>query len=69
MKIFRRLNKFLIKRNIKINYVDVGARQDLSNLWKKLEKNINVYGFETDPDELKRIKIKFPSRTYYEFGL
>ena len=69
MKIFSRLNKFLNKRNIKINYVDVGARQDLSNLWKKLEKNINVYGFETDPDELKRIKIKFPSRTYYEFGL
>jgi hypothetical protein len=69
MKIFSRLNKFLNKRNIKINYVDVGARQDLSKVWKKLEKNINVFGFETDPDELKRIKTKFPSRTYYDFGL
>ena len=69
MNILSRLNKFLKNRNIKINYVDVGAREDISNLWKKIEKCINVFGFETDPDELKRIKNKFPSRTYYEFGL
>ena len=69
MKIISRLNKFLKKRNIKFNYVDVGAREDVSNLWKKLEKNINVFGFETDPDELKKLKNKFPARSYYEFGL
>jgi FkbM family methyltransferase len=69
MKTLNRLNKFLENRKTKINYVDVGAREDISNLWKKLEKSINVYGFETDPIELKRIKNKFPLRTYYEFGL
>ena len=55
MKIVSRLNLFLEKRNIKFNYVDVRAREDVSNLWKKLEKNINVFGFETDPDELKKV--------------
>tara|TARA_B100001094_G_C18062275_1_gene735668 strand:- start:165 stop:1067 length:903 start_codon:yes stop_codon:yes gene_type:complete len=69
MKVLSRLNAFLKKRKIKFNYVDVGAREDISNIWKKLEDNINVFGFETDLDELKRLKNKFPSRTYYEFGL
>ena len=69
MKILSRLNAFLKKREIKFNYVDVGAREDISNIWKKLEDNINVFGFETDLEELKRLKNKFPSRTYYEFGL
>ena len=69
MKIISKLNLFLKNNNLKFNYVDVGARWDISNLWKKLEDNTRVFGFETDPDEIKVLKKQFPSRTYYEFGL
>lgn len=56
-------------KNLKINYVDVGARDDISNLLNKIQDNLNVYGFETDPDENELLKKKFPNRKYYKYGL
>ena len=65
--ISKRLNVFLKKHNLKINYLDIGAREDLSPLWKSLENNLNVMGFETDPVENKRLYEKFPNRKYFPF--
>jgi FkbM family methyltransferase len=65
----KRLNSFLKNKNLKINYVDVGARDDISNLLNKIQDNLNVYGFETDPDENELLKKKFPNRKYYKYGL
>ncbi|MAC93776.1 MAG: hypothetical protein CMC01_08815 [Flavobacteriaceae bacterium] len=65
----KRLNSFLENKDLKINYVDVGARDDISELLKKIQVNLNVYGFETDPNENELLNKKFPNRKYYEYGL
>ena len=65
----KKLKKILNKNNLKLNYIDIGARGDLSLLWKKLDSVTQIFGFETDPKELTRLKNKFPSRKYFEFGL
>lgn len=65
----KKLNYFLKNKNLKINYVDVGARNDLSELLQKIEANLNVFGFEVDPNERELLNKKFPNRKYYEFGL
>jgi FkbM family methyltransferase len=66
---FNRINKFLKDNNLKIIYVDVGAREDLSGMWKKMENNLNVIGFESDPVETQLLNKKYPLRKYYPFGL
>ena len=64
-----KLKNFLTLKDLKINYVDVGSRGDISKLLLKFEKNINVYGFETDPVENEILTKKFPSRKYFGYGL
>jgi len=64
-----KLNSFLKKYNLKINYVDVGARDDISPLLKSFNDNIKIIGFEVDPEERNKLKEKFPDRKYYDFGL
>lgn len=65
----KRLNSFLKNKDLKINYIDVGARDDISELLKKIEVNLNVYGFETDPSENEFLNKKYPNRKYYKYGL
>lgn len=59
--------------NVKISFLDVGARGDLPPPWLQLEarfpQRINVAGFETDTEELAQLKKKFPSRNYFPVGL
>ena len=65
----KKLIAYLKKNDLKINYVDVGARDDLSPLFKKLEEQLNVAGFEVNYEEFLNLKQKFPNRKYYNFGL
>jgi len=65
----KKLITFLKKNELKINYVDVGARDDLSPLFKKFEEQLNVAGFEVNYEEFLNLKQKFPNRKYYNFGL
>lgn len=55
----------------KIHYVDIGARGDLGEPWKSLEKKnrLFVYGFEADPVEHDRLRINYPFRKYYPVAL
>ena len=50
------------KNNIKFNYIDVGARGDISSPWKELEKDTLIVGFEPDIIEAKRLNNIFKSR-------
>lgn len=57
-------------RGLKINYFDIGARGDLDDPWIFFDADsLNVFGFESDPVESKRLREKFPDRTYFPFGL
>jgi FkbM family methyltransferase len=57
------------KNNIKFNYIDVGARGDISSPWKELEKDTLIVGFEPDIIEAKRLNNIFKSRKYYGIAL
>jgi hypothetical protein len=65
----KKIKNILNENNLKLNYVDIGARGDLSFLWKKLDSVTQIFGFETDTKEMTRLKNKFPFRKYFEFGL
>lgn len=53
----------------KINYIDVGARGNLTDPWFYHENELNVFGFEADPNECKRLQEKYPNRKYFNFAL
>ncbi|WP_081486116.1 FkbM family methyltransferase [Herbaspirillum sp. GW103] len=58
------------KLNIKINYLDVGARGDVAAPWSLFaEGTLNVIGFEPDPIECQRLQRIYPARTYYPHAL
>lgn len=53
-----------------INYLDVGARGDVSEPWSLFAPEaIKVIGFEPDPDECERLSALYPGRAYYPNAL
>lgn len=54
----------------KINYLDVGARGDISAPWNYFDNSkIKIIGFEPDEIEAKRLSKLYPDRTYYPYAL
>lgn len=65
--IFSRLFRDL---SISINYLDVGARGDISLPWSLFDRDsLKVIGFEPDPKECNRLQEKYPHRIYYPHAL
>lgn len=58
------------KKNLIVNYLDVGARGDVSEPWSLFAPGtIKVIGFEPDPEECERLSETYPERKYYPNAL
>ena len=58
------------QQDLVVNYLDVGARGDVSEPWSLFEPGtIKVIGFEPDPDECERLSKSYPERKYYPNAL
>ena len=66
-------SKSKLLNNVEISFLDIGARGNLPPPWLHLEKQfpnrLKVAGFETDPEELAKLKRSFPKRKYFPVGL
>lgn len=59
-----------VKNNdLVFNYIDVGARGDISSPWLELEKHSRIIGFEPDADEAKHLNKLFKNRKYFDIAL
>ena len=58
------------RQGLVVNYLDVGARGDVSEPWSLFEPGaIKVIGFEPDPVECDRLSKSYPGRKYYPNAL
>ena len=58
------------RQELIINYLDVGARGDVSEPWSLFSpESIKVIGFEPDPEECARLSAAYPKRKYYPNAL
>lgn len=55
--------------NLTFNYIDVGARGDISSPWSELEEKSIIVGFEPDSKESQRLNSKFKNRKYFDIAL
>lgn len=58
------------RQGLVVNYLDVGARGDVSEPWSLFEPGaIKVIGFEPDPAECDLLSKSYPGRKYYPNAL
>jgi len=60
---------FVKNNGLIFNYIDVGARGDISSPWLELENDSLIVGFEPDTREAKRLNKKFNYRKYFDIAL
>lgn len=60
---------FVEAKKLSFNYIDIGARGDISSPWLELENFTLIVGFEPDTHEAKRLNDKFGDRKYFDMAL
>jgi len=60
---------FVKTKNLSFNYIDIGARGDISSPWLELENCALIVGFEPDTHEAKRLNDRFKDRKYFDMAL
>jgi len=53
----------------KIHYIDIGARNDLTEPWLSHENELNIFCFEADPTELLKLQTLYKNRKFFQSAL